>query len=52
METEVVLDKLKEGNRKYLSAVHGTGDVSPAVRLKTYREGQHPYAVVSLRQSM
>lgn len=40
------LKKLEEGNKKYLSEHTGSGDISPAVRLRTSREGQKPYAIV------
>ena len=38
--------KLEEGNRKYLTQNTGSGDISPAVRLRTYENGQQPYAIV------
>ena len=38
--------KLIEGNQKYLDAKAGIGDVSRAIRMKTAKEGQHPYAIV------
>ena len=40
------LEKLKAGNAKYLGASAGTGDISPAIREKTCKEGQFPYAIV------
>ncbi len=40
------LQKLKEGNKKYLTAKTGAGDVSPEIREKTAKEGQFPYAIV------
>ena len=40
------LEKLKLGNEKYLKAQVNTGDISPAIRLKTYEKGQSPYAVI------
>lgn len=40
------LEKLREGNRKYLDAKANPGDVSPEARAKTRAEGQFPYAVV------
>lgn len=40
------LQKLKDGNRKYLHAASGTGDISAEKRTETLHEGQHPYAVV------
>ena len=38
--------KMEEGNRKYLTLKTGGGDISPAVRLRTCRNGQQPYAIV------
>lgn len=38
--------KLEEGNKKYLTQNTGTGDISPAARLRTYENGQQPYAIV------
>ena len=40
------VERLRAGNEAYLSAERGSGDISPAIRLKTCREGQFPYAVV------
>lgn len=40
------LQKLKEGNSRYLAAVSNPGDISPAIRQKTCDEGQSPYAIV------
>lgn len=40
------LQKLKAGNEKYRSSDCNSGDVSGAVRLRTYSEGQAPYAVI------
>ena len=40
------LEKLKAGNAKYLGASANDGDVSPAIREKTCKEGQFPYAIV------
>lgn len=40
------LDKLKSGNRRYLTGLAPDGDVSPAIRRKTAAEGQHPYAII------
>lgn len=39
------LDKLKSGNARYL-ADPAMGDLSPAVRQRTAKEGQTPYAIV------
>lgn len=38
--------KMEEGNRKYITLKTGGGDISPAVRLRTCRNGQQPYAIV------
>lgn len=40
------LEKLKEGNRRYLQAKTNPGDISPQIRQKTCEEGQVPYAIV------
>lgn len=40
------LEKLKEGNRRYLTAETNPGDISPQIRQKTCDEGQSPYAIV------
>ncbi len=40
------IGKLKEGNARYLSEETGSGDISPAVRLRTSKKGQQPYAIV------
>lgn len=43
---EKALEKLTDGNRRYLSANNGTGDISLTLREKTCRDGQTPYAVI------
>ena len=40
------LQKLKEGNLRYLDAKSNPGDISLLLRKKTCEEGQSPYAVV------
>ena len=40
------LQRLKDGNARYLSAVKNDGDISLALREKTCAEGQSPYAVI------
>ncbi|MCM1487657.1 MAG: carbonic anhydrase [Firmicutes bacterium] len=40
------LEKLKDGNKRYLSAAANPGDISPEIRKKTCDEGQFPYAIV------
>lgn len=43
---EEALAKLREGNARYLKALTNDGDISPAIREQTAREGQFPYAIV------
>lgn len=43
---EEALQKLKDGNKKYMEASTNPGDISPAIRKDTCDNGQHPYAVV------
>ena len=40
------LQKLKDGNNRYLTAKTGDGDISPARRMETCAEGQTPYAII------
>ena len=40
------IQKLKEGNEKYLETLTGMGDVSKESRVRTYLHGQHPYAII------
>jgi len=40
------LEKLKQGNEQYLHTTYGLGDVSLTARLKTYEQGQCPYAMI------
>ncbi len=40
------LGRLKEGNKIYINAAHGVGDISPERRLYTSKNGQKPYAVI------
>lgn len=40
------MDRLKEGNRRYLTAASSSGDISPQIRQKTCDEGQAPYAII------
>ncbi len=46
MEPMKCLQKLKDGNRRYLSSVNQIGDISLRVRHSTARQGQHPFAVI------
>lgn len=40
------LEKLKEGNKRYLNALTNPGDISQRIRHETCENGQKPYAVV------
>lgn len=40
------LQKLKDGNERYLAASANPGDISPQIRQKTCDEGQSPYAII------
>lgn len=46
LEAKEALEKLKEGNRRYLGAETPAGDISLAVREDTAENGQHPYAII------
>ena len=46
LTADEALERLREGNARYLNASHAQGDVSPQLRQSTFREGQHPYAIV------
>ena len=41
-----LIERMIEGNRRYLTGNQSNGDISPALREKTAREGQSPYAIV------
>lgn len=41
-----IIDKLKEGNKKYIDAKTNDGDISADIRKDTTVNGQHPYAIV------
>lgn len=38
--------RLVEGNRKYLTAKTGEGDISMLLRKQTAQQGQHPFAII------
>ncbi len=40
------LEKLKNGNKKYVELSKNIGDVSPEMRVKTATNGQSPFAIV------
>jgi len=46
LSAAAALEKLKEGNQRYLSATANTGDISQQIRQKTCDEGQTPYAII------
>lgn len=46
VDSSAALERLKAGNKSYLKANKGDGDISPEKRLETAKNGQHPYAVV------
>lgn len=46
MTAEESLQKLKDGNDRYLDALTNHGDISPQIRRQTAEHGQHPYAIV------
>lgn len=43
---ESIVQRLKVGNKRYITSNTGSGNISPKIRLKTAEQGQHPYAVV------
>lgn len=46
LTADEALEKLKEGNKKYLTSSVSGGDISQAVRVQTLENGQNPYAIV------
>ena len=46
LEQTALIERMIEGNRRYLTSDQSSGDISPALREKTAREGQSPYAIV------
>lgn len=46
VSAEAALKRLRDGNKKYLKANTGSGDISPERRIFTSTEGQKPYAVI------
>ena len=45
-ENEKVLERLKRGNEDFVRNDQNAGDVSLAVRQRTAKDGQHPYAII------
>ena len=46
LSASAALDRLKAGNKIYLNAKTGSGDISPEIRSDTSKNGQKPYAVI------
>ena len=40
------MQRLIDGNKRYMTAITNPGDVSPARRKDTYENGQSPYAII------
>lgn len=40
------MQRLIDGNKRYMTAIMNPGDVSPARRKDTYENGQSPYAII------
>ena len=40
------LEKLKEGNKKYISSIYNTSDISQLKRADALANGQAPYAII------
>ena len=45
-DCETALNRLMAGNKEYLIAKEGTGDISEEIRILTHEYGQKPYAIV------
>lgn len=46
VKNKEIIEKLKAGNEKYLTAKMNEGDISEVIRKDTTVNGQHPYAIV------
>lgn len=46
LSAKEALQKLQDGNEKYLNAAVNPGNISPEIRKDTCENGQHPYAIV------
>ena len=46
LTAEQARQKLADGNKEYMDAVVGRGDISKLLRKKTAEQGQHPYAII------
>lgn len=40
------LEKLKNGNKRYIELERSEGDISSGIRKDTLKKGQHPYAII------
>ena len=43
---EQAKERLIEGNQRYIDSQYNPGDISAKIRLKTWKEGQYPYAII------
>ncbi len=46
VSAQQALERLRDGNRRYLDAKREIGDISKRLRLETSEKGQSPYAIV------
>ncbi|MCM1334882.1 MAG: carbonic anhydrase [Bacteroides sp.] len=46
VKPEEALERLIEGNKRYISSRGSVGDISPERRSETVSDGQHPYAII------
>lgn len=46
IDCETALNRLMAGNKEYLIAKEGKGDISEEIRILTHEYGQKPYAIV------
>lgn len=46
ISAEAAIDKLKKGNMEYMTSITPSGNISVALRAKTFIHGQSPYAIV------
>lgn len=46
MSAEEALEKLKAGNKAYITSERSAGDISLEIRKRTCEDGQEPYAVI------
>ena len=46
ISADEAVERLKQGNKLFLEAKTGTGDISPGIRAETCKNGQQPYAII------